>query len=259
MLYSKHGAIFAAESRVTLTGKSSTSYRDDACKVRAIKNKFIFVAAGAIGFEPEPGQTGHGWSGYDEPGKIADQIPDSAIEDPVKSLAQLWGESMELHLNRALAINPEPTLESMRRENTDELTNAEFAGLTKQGEFVMYRAALSCDCAGKSRRAVLKILPEVLPDRLQAIGMGSKEFSALVEELIADSSERARKSTDEFGANHKGMRGPELLGAAAVSTLEFVLKYAHSEHIGGAIDAVAMSSTGDIRWIQRKANCPDQE
>lgn len=256
MLFSKGHIVFAAESRVVLAGKS-IRYRDDACKVRAIKNKIIFASAGVNGFEPDPGENGNAWSAYDEPGKLVDQIPD-ATDDPVNLLAELWGKSVEQRLNRALLVNPGPMMHFLQVEGGETLTVGMFAGRTKQGQVAMYRAVLNCNCAGKSKHAFLTILPVSLPDHRAAIALGSREALALWDELAKEKSERARASTDKFGADHASMRGPELLGAAAVAGLEFVLKYAQSGDIGGPIDAVEMTSGGDIHWIQRKASCPDQ-
>jgi hypothetical protein len=49
-----------------------------------------------------------------------------------------------------------------------------------------------------------------------------------------------------------------MLDAAAIASLEFVLKYARAGDVGGPIDAVEMTPAGDIHWIQRKANCPEE-
>jgi hypothetical protein len=257
MVYSKYQAVFAAESRVILAGKRIRRHRDDACKIHAIKNKFIFVSVGASGFESAPGSPEISWSAYDEPGKLVDQIPDTA-DDPVNLLAQLWGQSMEQHLNRGLAVNPEPLLRSLRVEGAQELARGVFAGRTKRGQFVIFAAVLNCDCTAGSKHAVLRILPISLPDRSETVAMGMKQATTLVGELFERNSERARMSIKKFAADHAGAGAPELLGAAAVAGLEFVLEYADSEDIGGPIDAVEMTSTGDIHWIRRKVNCPDQ-
>jgi hypothetical protein len=256
MLFSKGDIVFAAESRVVLAGKN-IRYRDDACKVRAIKNKFIFASAGVNGFEPDPGENGNAWSAYDEPGQLAGLIPDTA-DDPVNLLAELWGKSVEQRVNRALVVNPGPMMHFLQVDGGETLTTGTFGGRTRQGKFVMYRAVLDCDCTAKSKHALLTILPVSLPDHRAATVIGTKEALALWDELVNEKSERARVSTDKFGADHAGMRGPDLLGATAVAGLEFVLKYAQSGDIGGPIDAVEMTSSGDIHWIQRKANCPDQ-
>jgi len=235
-------------------GKNS-GHRDDACKVRAPENRFIFVSAGINGWEPEPG--GSGWSAYDEPGKLVELIPDTA-DDPVTFLAQLWGEAVQQHLNRALTVNPAPLMRFLDREASETLNTAMFAGRTKQGEFVMVGVNLSCDCVATPKRAVLKILREPLPDESQTIAYGMKPVAPLVKEMIEGNSERARTSMQKFEADHPGVKPSEVLGLTAVGTIEFVRDYAQSEYIGGPVDAVEMRSNGDIRWIQRKANCPDQ-
>jgi hypothetical protein len=255
ILFSKSQIVFAAESRVVLAGKT-IRYRDDACKVRAIKNKFIFASAGVNGFEPDPGEKGNAWSAYDEPGQLVDQLPD--MDDSVYGLAELWGKSVEQRLSRALLVNPGPMMHFLQMDSSKKLTTGVFAGRTKQGQFVMYRAVLDCDCTDKSKHAFLTILPVPLPDHRAAVVIGTREALALWDELTNEKSERARESTDKFGADHASMRGPELLGAVAVAGLEFVLKYAQSGDIGGPIDAIEMNFGGDIHWIQRKANCPEQ-
>jgi hypothetical protein len=256
MLFSKDIVVFAAESRLVLSGKN-IRYRDDGCKVRAVKNKFIFVSGGVSGFEPNPGENGNAWSAYDEPGQLAGLIPD-ATDDPVHLLAELWGKSVEHRLNRALLVNPGPLMHFLQLDSNETFTTGVFAGRTKLGQLVMYKAVLNCDCGGKTRHAFLTILPIPLPSDSESALMGPKEAMDLWGELIKDKSERARIFTQKFGADHAGMKGPEALGAAAVAGLEFILKYAQVERIGGPIDAVEMTSGGDIQWIQRKANCPDQ-
>ena len=240
---------------MVLAGKS-IRFRDDACKVHAIRNKVIFVSAGINGFGPEANEVGNSWSAYDEPGKLAGQIPDTA-DDPVNFLAKLWGESVKQRLNRALLVNPDATIRFWHKEGEQGLTTGVFAGLTKQGQFVIYKAALNCDCAGASRRAFLTISPLPVPNRTAIAVIGTEEAQALYNELVEDRSERARASGEKFGADHAAMPRQELLGAAAVASLEFILKYTQATDFGGPIDAVEMSSTGKVRWIQRKANCPD--
>jgi hypothetical protein len=256
IFFSQGDVAFAAESRIVLSGKS-IRYRDDACKVRALKNKFIFASAGVNGFEPDSDKNGNAWSAYDEPGKLVDLIPDTTA-DPVNLLAELWGKSVKQRVDRALAVNPGPMMHFLQVEGGETLTVGMFAGRTKPGQFVMYKAVLNCNCTGQSKYAFLTILPVVLPDHTAAAALGTQEALALWDELGKENSERARMSMDKFAADHVGMRGPKLLGAAAIAGLEFVLKYAQSRDVGGPIDAVEMTSGGDIHWIQRKANCPDQ-
>jgi hypothetical protein len=150
VMFFSHGyVVFAAESRVTLAGKS-TLYSDDACKVRAMRNKFIFASAGVNAFGPEPGKNGNAWSAYDEPGKLVDQLPD--MDDPVYGLAELWVKSLEQHVNRALVVNPEPMMDWLRKDGGETLSTGMFAGRTKQGQLVIYKAVLNCNCAGNQRR-----------------------------------------------------------------------------------------------------------
>lgn len=256
IFYSGERVVFAVESRVAQEGVEGIRYHDDACKVRAINNKFIFVSAGLNGFGPAAGQPGLAWSAYDEPGKLVGQIPDTA-DDPVKLLAQLWGELLERHVNRGLVVNPDGVKRALDLKGSG-LTSGFFAGRTKQGQLVMYNVFLSCDCGAESKHAVLKVLPVPLPDRGKMITEGPKDARALFGELIEDKSERARAATDQFAANHPGIRPPQFFGAATVSGLEFILKYSSSEEIHGPVDAVEITSSGDVHWIQRKANCPDK-
>lgn len=255
MLFSHGYVVFAAESRVIQVGKG-TLYHDDACKVHAISNKFIFASAGVNGFEPESGKNGNAWSAYDEPGKLVDQLPD--MDDPVYGLAELWVESLEQHVNRALVVNPEPMMDFLQKEGGEMLSSGMFAGQTKQGQLVIYKAVLNCSCAGNSRRTSHAILPVSLSARTGGGAMGTREALRLLDELRQESSERARASVDQFGRDHAGQGGSKMLGAAAVASLEFVLKYSREEDVGGPIDAVEMTPAGDIHWIQRKSNCPDQ-
>ncbi|HET9284473.1 MAG TPA: hypothetical protein VFR24_21170 [Candidatus Angelobacter sp.] len=256
ILFSHNYIVFAAESRVVLAGKS-IRHRDDACKVRAISNKFIFASAGVNGFEPEPGKNGNAWSAYDEPGKLADQLPD--MDNPVHGLAELWGKSLEKQVNRALAVNPEPMMDFLRHEGGQTLSSGIFAGRTKQGQLVVYKADLNCNCVGNSRRTSLEILPLPLPASSAGLVIGSQEALDLWDELKKGNSERARASLHQFETDHASGAGPKTLGAAAVTSLEFIVKYAREEGIGGPIDAVEMTPAGDTYWIQRKANCPDQQ
>jgi hypothetical protein len=255
VLFSHNYIVFAAESRVVLAGKS-LRHRDDACKVRAINNKFIFASAGVNGFEPDPGNAGNAWSAYDEPGKLVDQLPD--MDDPVHGLAELWGKSLEKHVNRALDVNPGAMMDFLRKEGGETLTTGMFAGRTKQGQLVIYKANLNCNCAGPPRRTSLEILPLPLSAGTGGGAIGSQEALDLWSELSKGNSERARASLHQFETDHASGAGPKTLGAAAVTGLEFIVKNAREEGVGGPIDAVEMAPTGDIHWVQRKANCPDQ-
>jgi hypothetical protein len=255
VLSSHNYIVFAAESRVVLPGKSIL-HRDDACKVRAISNKFIFASAGVNGFEPEPGKAGNAWSAYDEPGKLVDQLPD--MDDPVYGLAVLWGESLEKHVNRALEVNPGPMMDFLRKEGGQTLTTGMFAGRTKQGQLVIYKADLNCNCAGNSRRTSLEILPFPLSPGIGGGLIGAQEALDLWDELGQEKSERARASLHQLEMGDTGRSGPKKLEAIAVSSLEFILKYSLGGDVGGPIDAVEMTPAGDIHWVQRKANCPDQ-
>jgi hypothetical protein len=255
IFFSHNYIIFAAESRVVLAGKS-ISHRDDACKARAISNKFIFASAGVNGFEPESGKNGNAWSAYDEPGNLVDQLPD--MDDPVYGLAGLWGKSLEKQVSRALEVNPGPMMDFLRREGGKTLATGMFAGRTKQGQLVLYKADLNCNCAGNSRRTSLEILPLSLSAGTGGAAIGSQEALDLWDELGKESSERARASLHEFETNRASRSGPKMLEATAVASLEFILKYSRGGDIGGPIDAVELTPAGDIHWIQRKANCPDQ-
>jgi hypothetical protein len=255
VLSSHNYIVFAAESRVVLAGKG-TFYSDDACKVRDIRNKFIFASAGVNGFGPEPGKSGNSWSAYDEPGKLVDQLPD--MDDPVYGLTELWSKSLEKHVNRALVVNPDPMLDWLRKEGGETLTTGMFAGRTKQGRLVIYKANLNCNCAGNSRRTSLEILPFPLSAGTDGGLIGSQEASDLWDELGQGKSERARVAFHQLEIGYAGQSGPKKLEAIAVGSLEFILKYSRGGGLGGPIDAVEMTPAGDIHWIQRKANCPDQ-
>lgn len=255
VFFSHNYIVFAAESRVVLSGKSILN-RDDACKVRAIGNKFIFASAGVNGFEPEPGKPGNAWSAYDEPGKLADELPD--IDDPVYGLAELWGKSLEKHVNRAFEVNPGPMMDFLRKEGGQTLTTGMFAGRTRQGQSVIYKADLNCNCTGNSRRTSLEILPLPLPASTRGVAIGSQEALDLWDELGKGNSERAQASFNQLETGDAGRSGPKKLEAMAVASLEFILKYSRGGDIGGPIDAVEMTPAGDIHWIQRKGNCPDQ-
>ena len=255
ILFSHNYIVFAAESRVVLPGKSIL-HRDNACKIRAINNKFIFASAGVNGFEPEPGKAGNAWSAYDEPGKLIDQLPD--MDDPVHGLAELWGKSLEKHVNRALEVNPASMMDFLRKEGGQTLTTGMFAGRTKQGQLVIYKADLNCNCAGNSRRTSLEILPFPLSPGTGGGAIGSQEALDLWDELGKGNSERAQASLHQLETGDAGRSGPKRLEAIAVSSLEFILQYSRGGDVGGPVDAVEMTPTGDIHWVQRKANCPDQ-
>ncbi len=141
---SKDKAIFAAESRLRLDGTDKTlRYREDACKVRAIQKRFIFVTSGANAFVHLPDNE-NSWDGYQAPSELVNKVP-AEVSDPVKVLATLWGEWMERHLNDELTRNPEPIL---RGNKHDFLTDAMFAGLAKQGGLLIYKVQLRCACSG---------------------------------------------------------------------------------------------------------------
>ena len=248
--YTKEKVVFAAESRLKLTG-TSVEYREDACKVRAVQKKFIFATSGLNGYEHVYGH-GVSWDGYGAPARLVDQVPDSA-PDPVKALARLWAEWMEEHITDELTRNPGPIL---RGKKTDALNHAMFAGLNRQGEIVMYSVHFRCACSAGPKRAVFEIEQES-PKSGAMGGFGTEEATDVVDELLSRKSERARLEIAGWKTRLAGMSSAEREGAMTVWAADFVIRNTSSKDIGGPVDAVEMSSSGAVRWIQRKPNCPE--
>jgi hypothetical protein len=248
--YSNDKVVFATESLIKLTGKS-VQYREDGCKIRAIQKKFIFASSGLNAYEHVPGH-GVSWDGYDSPARLVARVPDSA-PDPVKALASLWGTWMEEHVTDELTRNPEPIL---RDKKNDVLTYAMFAGPNRQGELVTYRVRLRCDCSAGPKRAVLDI-EQQSPQPGTMGRFGSEEAADIADELLSRKSERARLELAGWKSRLAGMNRAEWESAMTVWAADFVIRNASTKDIGSPVDAVEMSSSGAIRWIQRKPNCPE--
>jgi len=255
-LHSKDKVVFAADSRIKITG-SMVYLRNDACKVRAVSKKFIFASSGLNGYEHVLGN-GATWDGYSAAAQLVDTVPKNS-PNPIKSLATLWGEWMEKHIDEELTKNPEPIL---RDKKTDVLTYAMFTGPAGQGELVTYSVQLLCACSGRQKRAVLNVTPaspnESVPLGVSMGRFGSEEGTETADELLLRKSDRARQELAGWKTQLAGMSRAEWEGAMTVWATNFVLKNTNSRDLGGPVDAVEMSSNGQIRWIQRKSNCPEE-
>jgi hypothetical protein len=248
IFFSKEKVILAGDSRVIEVGEGTKrSYRDDECKIFALNNKIIYAASGMIGHDFSPRETGAAWDAHRE----AMQIASSATD--IKTIADAWAARIK-QLIDADFVNYPQLFEAALRTKTF-LVSAVFAGLDADNKLSVYSVVLTCDCHPFHKSARVDVGPRPPTDDGLPVGiMAKQEATVVFNELIAGKTPRSNLERKRWTSLSRKKRET----AITIRSVEFIIKNAATDEIGGAVDALEIDASGRIRWIQRKKNCPQQ-
>jgi hypothetical protein len=241
--------VLAADSRITFSG-GGNGHVDDQCKLFALGRSTIFAGSGFAGYDFAPGQKRASVDAYKEALRLSQSLT-SPLPDRAKTMAERWAERIKTALDDGLAKHPREIISSLHGSST-LLASAVFAGVTEHGLSVQY-VAINCECADRARQVSIHIR-EMKPfsDGLPAGTIGTSEAMGLYSELMEGATSRAHAERASWIAIDDGS---DRDAQVTIRTGEFVLRNSKDRTIGGPINAIELSSDGEVRWAKREKNC----
>ncbi len=239
----------AADSRGTWINKS----RDDKqCKVTALGKRTVFIATGFSGYRND-GNLGDAvptWSNESEAHRAYDRIksrPQGA--DFVTVLANEWAKQVVKYVDLIYRAQPQNLLGST--EN-GLLTIALFGGVTNEGHLVMRQIRIEVN-PSKSPFISFETNPQPPCHPVCILGK-----SAIALEILANETARARKENSRWVAELQKIPAADKIVSSNIRLVQLTEMYDGTSDVGGPIDALDLSPSDGVRWIQRKPNCPKQ-
>jgi hypothetical protein len=247
--YSKNKIIMTADSRAGDEGKAPT---DDACKITALNNKLLFSATGRI-FDKTNGIVG--WNAPEQAKQAFEQISNQMPvpgDGFTRYVAQLWAQLVSQNIASHIRAEEYATLRPHRL-----YLDGIFAGIGPTGNIQTGYVIVGSDVPsgpGSRRMGYTGVREMSLSDTVDYFVLG---HTKTLNEFINATTGRAKA---EKAVTLKQSRTWPFLDAdarMAIRLTELIIKYAdHPEQVHGPVDAVEVDKGGTMRWIQRKANCP---
>jgi hypothetical protein len=244
--------IIAADSRSNFDKNDSSERNDHECKIVALGTQATFLAAGFVGYNNNgPRDAIQTWRAATEARHVYADIvkkaggwQDSLLED----LGKVWGSTVKTHTTALLQGNPR-AIQNSAVEGL--LTTALIAsGTGKSIRVIRVQIRLSqfgpIEVIGPTQ-----ITPEVCPPC--ALGK-----SAIAMEFLELTSPRARAANERWVQETKRLSDYERDIRSAIRLVNLTIAYhPNSNDVGGPVDALALRAEGQVRWIQRKPECPE--
>lgn len=242
--YTNDKLIMAADSRSITRGREAN---DTKCKLAALGKNIVFINSGMLSYDASgtvlPGldtiEEAH--AAYQR--SLTNPGPDLLDQVVAEWTASVWGRITPLYIH-------DPQLVLRGAEN-DILTIAMF---------------------GESRSDLLRLFLvriTVDPNRppLQAIGIDRRQLTpstavraigkADVVSAYLDRSNPRTRQEDQQWASDSQQLGPENRDIMRIVRLvDLTIAYDGSGTVGGPVDALELGRGGEVRWVQRKPNCP---
>jgi hypothetical protein len=253
--YSKQKVVVAADSRES---NDQGAYRDEACKIAALNTEFIFTAAGRA---KSIRQETILWDANREARTALADTERSAGEKPgdfQDRIAAKWGRLL------AKTIGENLQADDARSLTDDEiLVNGLLIGIDEVKRIHISHEIL--------RARIIDAVPEIVIDPVKVVNVSDAiTFSGLSEgdvfvEFQAGNSDRSKKWRSQIPAYAKqhGLKDQDMAKAMLLVDLtgtygkERVPKNPAVHLVGGKIDAVELTISRGIQWIQRKSQCPE--
>jgi len=252
--YSKQKVVIAADSRES---DGQGAYRDEACKIASLNGKFIFTAAGrtkSIRHEILWDATREARAALAATERIAGEKPG----DFQDRIAANWGILLAKNIGENIQADDARSL-------TDDeiLVNGLLIGLDE-----VHRIHISHEIL---RARIIAAVPQIvigpvkvvnIPDTITFSGLSEDDIFA---EFQAGKSDRSKKWQHQIPAYAKqhGIKDRDMVKAMLLVDLtgtygkERVPKNPAIHLVGGKIDAVELTISSGIQWIQRKSQCPE--
>jgi hypothetical protein len=242
--------VVAADSRT----HDGTRYVDNHCKISTFGNKVIFAAAGFTGEGPLAGPAY--WSVQAIARRQFDRFSGkNARPYSVVAFANAWGKATEIKIQRLLDRHT-ITRETIT-DKSNVITNSVFAGFGKPGKVSIVLANMLYETnkgRGISKFSVQQIVNE--PGGEEEMG-----HTEVVNQIQGGNLALIREMAQDRDRLPSGF---DLLAFYMIEMVKLSIKHQAGvmingirvETIGGPIDAVRLSRSGGIEWINRKDNCP---
>lgn len=252
--YSKQKVVVAADSRES---NDQGAYLDEACKIAALNSKFIFTAAGrAKSIRQETilwDATREARAALAATERIAGEKPG----DFQDRIAARWGILLAKNIGEHIQAD-----EARSLTDDEILVNGLLIGIDE-----VQRIHISHEIM---RARIIEAVPKIVIDPVKVVNMPDTiTFSGLSEDDIfaefqAGKSDRSGKWQHQIPAYAKqhGIKDRDMAKAMLLVDLtgtygkERVPKNPAIHLVGGKIDAVELTISSGIQWIQRKSQCP---
>jgi hypothetical protein len=256
--YSQNQVVIAADSR---QAEPDGLYSDDGCKIAALSDNLLFVSAGSA--KRTPDGTIMQWDATRE---ARTSYKDSSRLD---MMSGYFSTMMDLYAFKWVSM--------MAREIRDYSSPQEIAALTDH-RLIVQGSFIGLDDGKLPYVSQSNIVANVIPGkpttissipvpthppknlRFAAIGM-----SGVFLEYEAGKSARSRQWASELAQRLKSVPATDHNVTKAIFLVELSIRYGtdmvaqttHVTALGGPVDAVELRAGGKVKWIQRKANCPE--
>jgi hypothetical protein len=245
--YSKDKIVIAAESR---RGDEGKSYEDDACKVTALSDRFLFTVSGR---NDDKTDGVLGWDATEQAKSAFSRMSRLPLEfTPALDTASFWEETLLQNINDH--IRPS---ELANLGPTPMYIDGWFLGLSPMGNI-------------QAAYARIGTIPRTYPVRLYAPPvvdggvLDTMEYRVqggdqrLFDEFYKASSARAKAESSKTAELFKTWSSEEVDVREVIRMLELIIQYTdRPKDVGGPIDAVELKRGGTVHWIQRKPICKD--
>jgi len=224
---------------------------DDSCKITALGNRLLIAATGEAFARNSDERLA--WDAHTIGRNVFDEISKEESGEPLAvRVANAWGNKIKEKLQNDLNINPNEVLLGAKSNSLAHILVAGFdhdkpvwvagqityrvnpAGVYEAGYSVLHISTTSGDVA-----------------------LG---YTDIANEFLADKTPRAIR----WRNNLHGNPGDDPIAVGLIEAVRLAIKYTPPIHygnrtlypVGGPIDAVRLSRSNGIQWIQRKPNCP---
>lgn len=250
--YTSGKLIIAADSRAQLDGGDATVHEDNECKVAALGDKIVFVAAGFTGYDRNgPADKLATWRASGEAHEafsdVLTQLQNKANKSLVALIAARWGERVRSHIADLYAIRPKAITDSLFE---GLLTTALFSGADADGHLTVLIVQLRLGTGGIEVVGPKEVAANGCPPC--SLGRGSILF-----EFFNKTTERARDEAARWEIRKRQLSTTEFDRLWTIRFVDLtILLYPDPREVGGFIDALELTPKG-VTWIQRKDSCPE--
>ena len=245
---SKDEIVIAADSRRLI----GDSYTDSACKIAALGNKLIFAAVGDTGFGPSGAIE---WDAQTVArNEFARLETEHTAHDWTLDLAKAWGNAAKTKVQELLTKYGKDVFDQK------SIMGAVFAGIDKNGEVSLVGSAVDYQATEQGGLLATSRFYPIAPGKI--LVLGENEIADELFNASTVSGAELRQEAAEDAKDSKNSKDSTVLMAIEVVKLTIEhhsgkINNGRLEHtVGGPIDAVVLSHSTGIRWIQRKNICP---
>ena len=263
---SRQRVVIAADSRVNL---GNGKYEDSSCKITALSDNLVFSATGIVGDSSYLLPKSLRFDATEEARRVFlrySQKPENFLSlGMVGTLASNWGTAMAKSFRAAADSSPATLQAWLKRvdlSHESPFIAGVFAGLESDGEISVY--SVSVDYA-QPREGPMLAEPFFLtsmpfsdefPDDFPLLTpFGLPE---IVHEVSEGKSDRAKEENNIRHSLMKTLSAEAFAERQVIRMVDLTIAFhPKQEFVGGKIDAVELTRTGKVHWIQRKQSCPE--